>query len=184
MANPSLGLIKSGGNKASDSLSAAIDTDDLALPLNSADEFDNNSSIVVVDEGTSSEEYMQVSGKSGSSLTVVTRAILGSSAVGHDSGATVSAILTDWQWDKVIDAILAEHSDAGAHTVDTIAEKTAAAGVTIDGLLIKDGGIMGWDGWQADSDTWVYLSATSFKIEGKDVTSKFTKGNQFFLKRL
>ena len=35
-----------------------------------------------------------------------------------------------------------EHSQAGAHTTDTISEKTAAAGVTVDGVLIKDNTIL------------------------------------------
>ena len=141
MANPTVNLIKSGGRQASDTLSAAIDLDDLALPLNSADEFDDNSMIVIVDQGATAEEEMQVSGKTGSSLTVVTRGVNGTTAVGHDSGATVSAILSDWQWDEVIDAIDEEHDDDGKHTVDVIAEKTAATGVTIDSTLIKDGGV-------------------------------------------
>ena len=39
-------------------------------------------------------------------------------------------------------------------------------------------GLTGVDGWIPDSDTWVYVSSTSFKIEGKDVTSKFPKGTK------
>lgn len=34
------------------------------------------------------------------------------------------------------------------------------------------------DGWTADTDTWVYVSASSFKIAGKDVTTKFTAGTR------
>jgi hypothetical protein len=33
-------------------------------------------------------------------------------------------------------------------------------------------------GWVSDSDTWVYVSATSFKIIGKDVTARFPKGTK------
>lgn len=177
MANPTVNLIKSGGNKASDSLSAAIDLDDLAAPLNNADEFDDNSMICVIDEGTASEEYVQVSGKTGSSLTIVTRGVLGTTATGHDSGATVSAVLTDWQWDKVIDAFDAEHDDDGKHTVDTIAEKTSGSGVTVDGLLIKDGGIMGWDGWQTYNGTFTRTGNHTFTVTG-DQTAIFTKGTK------
>ena len=36
---------------------------------------------------------------------------------------------------------MAGHTQAGGHATDSIAEKTATAGVTVDGLLIKDGGI-------------------------------------------
>lgn len=32
------------------------------------------------------------------------------------------------------------------------------------------------DGWLPDSDTWVYVSAASFKISGKDVTTRFPVG--------
>ena len=38
----------------------------------------------------------------------------------------------------MIDGILAEHSQAGAHTTDTINEKTEDAGVTVDGVKLKD----------------------------------------------
>jgi hypothetical protein len=35
-----------------------------------------------------------------------------------------------------------------------------------------------YDGWIADTDTWVYASASTFTIAGKDVTTKFTKGTR------
>lgn len=34
------------------------------------------------------------------------------------------------------------------------------------------------DGWISDSDTYVYVSANSFKITGKDVTARFPKGTR------
>ena len=36
-------------------------------------------------------------------------------------------------------------------------------------------------GWNPDVDTWVYVSATTFRIEGKDVRSKFPKGTKLKL---
>lgn len=33
-------------------------------------------------------------------------------------------------------------------------------------------------GWQYDQDTWVYVSATSFKVAGKDVRTRFPKGTK------
>lgn len=33
-------------------------------------------------------------------------------------------------------------------------------------------------GWVNDTDTWVYVSASTFKIVGKDVTAKFSKGTR------
>lgn len=44
--------------------------------------------------------------------------------------------------------------------------------------LIASGGIVRTDGWTLDTDTWVYVSASSFKVAGKDVTSKFPPGTK------
>jgi hypothetical protein len=38
--------------------------------------------------------------------------------------------------------------------------------------------IQTWDGWQQDSDTWTYVSASVFKIIGKDVTARFPVGTK------
>jgi hypothetical protein len=45
----------------------------------------------------------------------------------------------------------------------------------------NEDGTHAWDGWNKDTDTWVYVSATSFKIEGKDVTARFPKGTKIKL---
>ncbi len=37
------------------------------------------------------------------------------------------------------------------------------------------------DGWCYDTDTWTYVSATSFKVSGKDVRYKFPKGTKIKL---
>lgn len=37
------------------------------------------------------------------------------------------------------------------------------------------------DGWTRDIDTWAYVSATSFKVEGKDVTARFPVGTKLKL---
>lgn len=44
--------------------------------------------------------------------------------------------------------------------------------------LIASGGIVRTDGWNLDTDTWVYVSASSFKVAGKDVTTKFPPGTK------
>jgi hypothetical protein len=53
------------------------------------------------------------------------------------------------------------------------------SGVTIDdnGKLSGDG----LDGWIYDTDTWSYVSTTSFKIAGKDVRYRFPKGTKIKL---
>jgi len=37
------------------------------------------------------------------------------------------------------------------------------------------------DGWTRDIDTWAYVSATSFKVKGKDVTARFPVGTKLKL---
>jgi len=64
--------------------------------------------------------------------------------------------------------------------VDTISEKTADAGVTVDGLLIKDGTPANWDGWIIADETWTYASSTTFTVSG-DVRSKYPKGTKITL---
>ena len=52
------------------------------------------------------------------------------------------------------------------------------------GVLINDSGQLsgnGLDGWIYDTDTWNYVSATSFKISGKDVRDRFPKGTKIKL---
>jgi hypothetical protein len=52
------------------------------------------------------------------------------------------------------------------------------------GVIINDGGQLsgdGLDGWIYDTDAWTYVSATSFKITGKDVCYRFPKGTKIKL---
>ena len=52
------------------------------------------------------------------------------------------------------------------------------------GVLINDNGQLsgnGLDGWIYDTDTWSYVSTTSFKVSGKDVRYKFPKGTKIKL---
>ncbi len=65
--------------------------------------------------------------------------------------AAIDEIETDWE---------VEHNTDGTH------KSTKVAGI---------------DGWVQDSDTWVYVSVSSFKIVGKDVTAKFPKGTKIKL---
>lgn len=52
------------------------------------------------------------------------------------------------------------------------------------GVIINDSGQLsgdGLDGWIYDTDTWSYVSTTSFKVSGKDVRYKFPKGTKIKL---
>jgi len=99
---------------------------------------------------------------SGNNLVSCVRGVEGT-AQAHSAGAVVEILVTAYGWNRLVDGILEEHGQdgthdntkvamlAGAQTItgvksfsatpktDAIAEKTAATGVTVDGLLIKDG---------------------------------------------
>lgn len=63
--------------------------------------------------------------------------------------------------------------------VDVINEETADAGVTVDGLKIKDGRVAGWDGWMPANETWTYASADdpTFTITvPSGAASKYSEG--------
>jgi hypothetical protein len=95
-------------------------------------------------------------------------------------------------------------------TVDSIGEYTAAAGVTVDGVLLKDGAVVSptitgatintstsnsqtlntpivatptmrnWDGWQDAAETWTYASATTITVPS-DATTKYAVGDKIKL---
>jgi len=130
----------------------------------------------------SKREVIYFTGITGSGLTGVTRGADGSTARSHSDGALVEAVPTVGMWNDVRDWATAEHSVTGAHTTDSIAEKTAAAGVTVDSLLIKDGRVAGWDGWMPAEQTWTYASATTITVPS-GAASKYQKGNKIRLKQ-
>ncbi len=63
-------------------------------------------------------------------------------------------------------------------------DSTGGNKIQNSGVIINDSGQLsgnGLDGWIYDTDTWTYVSATSFKITGKDVRYKFPKGTKIKL---
>jgi len=77
---------------------------------------------------------------SGNNLVSCVRGIEGT-AQAHSAGAVVEILVTAYGWNRMVDGILAEHSQLGAHTTDTINEKTTDAGVTVDGVKHKDNNV-------------------------------------------
>lgn len=74
-------------------------------------------------------------------------------------------------------------------TAITAASATLSGSVSVGGDLSVAGGttltggltIKAWDGYVTSPDTFVYVSATSFKIAGKDVTAQFPIGTRIKL---
>jgi len=101
---------------------------------------------------------------SGGNIANLVRAVEGT-AQAHTAGAVIEIRLFAAQWDKMVDWGLAEHKQDGTHG-DVTAD-------SLDTAVLK-----GWDGWLTDDDTWVYVTAATFKIVGKDVTARFAKGTK------
>jgi len=99
----------SSGNAASTTLSSSMSNSATSAPLTSDTNFSAKSGegMVIIDEGTASEEIAYATTKSGSSLTVplANRGLEGGSAQAHDSQASVKGILTAGMWNSVIDAL-------------------------------------------------------------------------------
>lgn len=136
------------------------------MTLNNTTGVQNKPGVVVIDridtsgkeKSTSVREYVAYTGVSGNNLTGLTRGLAGSTDQDHLVGAIVEFIPDVTVFQGLIDTLTTEHNPDGTHSditatsltttgniqsggsvkSDTISEKTTDAGVTIDGLLIKD----------------------------------------------
>ena len=115
------------------------------IPLSSSSGLPTDTAVVATIDrvdangiATPSLEESVVGVVSGNNLVTCTRGVEGT-AQAHSAGAVVEILFTNKVWGDLIDGILAEHSQSGAHTTDTINEKTKDAGVTVDGVKHKDG---------------------------------------------
>lgn len=83
---------------------------------------------------------------SGTSVSIEAAPVYGSDQIYAAGSTTQVAIrLSSYAHNKLIDGLLVQHTQTGSHadiiTTNTINENTAANGVTIDGLNIKDGAL-------------------------------------------
>jgi hypothetical protein len=75
-------------------------------------------------------EYVKVTGKSGSDLTI-TRGVNGSTAQAHGSGAVVEAVVTSAMFEDWYTALNAEHTAAGGHVISTASITSVMASTLI-----------------------------------------------------
>jgi len=180
-----VGTIGSGG-VADDSVTT--------IPLASTTNLPTDTAVVAVIDRvdangteTSSLEESVIGVVSGSNLITCTRGVEGT-AQAHSAGAVVEILFTNKGWGDLIDGILAEHSQAGAHTTDSIAEKTSGAGVTIDGVKLKDSGFTATGQpackvYQSGDQTINTDSATqvTYDTESFDIGDNFDTANNKFV---
>lgn len=137
--------------------------------------------IVVAAKGTDNETIFEVTDKTTNSLTGVSR--LRGANVDLDAQTPLTCLNNEEfiNQSAAVDAIFyEEHDETGKHTTDTISEKTADAGVTVDGLKIKDGRVAGWDGW-SELTTLTRVSDTTATLSG-DWTDRLQKGDKLWWK--
>ncbi len=107
---------------------------------------------------------------SGDNLVSCLRGVEGT-AQGHSGGAVVEIVICASNINKLMQAILAEHNQDGSHG-NVNAENVKATGLEISSVtwenLIK--------GWFEAGEAWAYVATNKFKIEGVDLTAKYTKG--------
>ena len=131
------------------------------IPLSSSSGLPTDTAVVATIDrvdangvATPSLEESVVGVVSGDNLVTCTRGVEGT-AQAHSAGAVVEILFTNKVWGDLIDGILAEHSQAGAHT---------------------------WDGWMPAEETWTYASATTITVPS-GAASKYSKGDKIRLKQ-
>lgn len=174
MAKPNLS--RAIGNEVATTLAGSITDTDTSIDVANSTGFEATGGYAIIDEGISGkEEVVYVEDVTGNTLTVSSngRGLEGTSAVAHDTGATITDILVANHINSIIDHLDTEHNDDGTHSeitatsvtsvslalsgdavidgsvtagsivTDSISESTPDAGITADGVLLKDGQVTG-----------------------------------------
>lgn len=196
----------------STTLSSSITDSDTTIACNSLSGVPTGTAVTMtidrVDSNgtaTPSKQERVVGVVSGNNLTNCVRNVDGDTAQAHSAGAVVEMIWDADTWNDAIDAFLVQHSQQGLHDNIVIPNNTylswrdptdaydidvvkVAADENVYWASTHDfqGNIaqnINWDGWSKDKRTWVYVSATSFKISGVNVTTTYTKGTKVRFKQ-
>ena len=103
-------LQHASGNSASTTSSGSVTDSDTALPLTSDTNFSAKSGegMVIIDEGTATEELAYATTKAGSSLTIplANRGLEGGSPQAHGPNVSVKGIFSAGMWNNLVDALI------------------------------------------------------------------------------
>jgi hypothetical protein len=98
------------GNSSSTTLSGSVANDGTTMTITSDTNFaaKEGEGMIIVDEGTATEEFAYSTGKTGTTLTtpLANRGLEGGEAKAHDANATVKGIITATMWNDVIDSLV------------------------------------------------------------------------------
>lgn len=123
------------GNSASTTSSSSITGASTSIPISATTNFQAKSGegMIIIDEGTASEELAYATGLSGSSLTipVANRGLEGGSAQSHDANVTVKGIFSSLMWNDMIDSLVNVLSKStGALDTTKVADLSTAQTLT------------------------------------------------------
>lgn len=136
--------------------SGTVSSGATTVGLNSVSGYSNGDTVVMVIDPTDATKKQAFTGVINTGSSQVTSVVWTEGTnQDHSAGATVVDYETATHWSLYSKGLLVEHAQAGTHTnitgtaanftgavsADTISEHTAANGVTVDGLNIKDGAL-------------------------------------------
>lgn len=117
---------------------------------------------------------------SATSITNVTY-VGGDANQNYSAGSTtrVYILLSSYRDNRMVDGLLVEHKQTGAHSDITADSITNAGALTQTGALT----LRSWDGWWDANETWTYASGSgtnvgTFTIAGVDRTTKYQAGDR------
>lgn len=159
-------------------LASTISSGATTVPLNSVAGFSNGEYVVMVVDPTDATKKQAFTGQVDTSGVQITNVVwTEGSNTSHTAGATVVDYETATHWALYRKGLLVEHNQDGTHGALTADSLTVDGATTLTGALT----VKSYDGWISPTDTWTYVSATSFKITGTDVSSQFPVGTKIKL---
>jgi microcystin-dependent protein len=111
-------------------LTTGVDDNDISIVINPTTGWPSGSYYVVIDPGTASEEKVLVGSRSGSTLTVTTRGVDGTTAKSHSEGAAIYPVAAAIDFDEANELVAAYETTGGvvfktSSTYDELALGTA-----------------------------------------------------------
>lgn len=110
-------LVRSIGSKISTTLSSGITDTDLTLHVTSGTGLNTGGGYLILDKGLSTEEIVYAESVSSTTITIATngRGCDGTSAVAHNTGATVMDVISKNYIEGPRTAFIVGHNDDGTH---------------------------------------------------------------------
>ena len=174
-------LQHASGNSASTTSSGSVTDSDTALPLTSDTNFSAKSGegMVIIDEGTATEELAYATTKAGSSLTIplANRGLEGGSPQAHGPNVSVKGIFSAGMWNNLVDALITlVDKTTGLLDTTKVVNLTTAQILTNKTLTspLFQGSV---DGWISADASWTYASASTITVPS-GAASLYQKGDR------